>query len=644
MLQALTAVPVHDPAAMLAAGARALDEDGDLTAARRFFDAAYTTAERDDRPDAMAEAALGLAGLWVHEQRTGVASALVESRLRWALARVGFDSPLAGRIRVRLAGEADYRAGTSAGILAALAAARSGDDPVATADALNLAHHCLLGPEHAAARHALAVDLIGTSARTGRRRDLLMGLLWQTVNRFLDGDRHAERRLAELRALLANDDHLAIGFVVAAMDVMLLLRAGRFDDAEAAATACARRGHEAGDVDATGWFGAQLVAIRWYQGRLGDLRPMLDDLVHSSTLSAVDNACFAAQAVAAALTGDPAAGSDALARLRGRDLADLPRSSSWLGTMVGAAEAAYLLGDADTAATVYDLLAPFADRPAVTGLGVACYGSVHHALGTAALTTAGLTTGAADRAVTHFAAAVAANRALGHRPATVHSRWRHATALTLRGGPDDYALARRERETAAAAAAALGMAPTTGDAETAAVEPLRLSRQEKRWRIDWGRRSVVVDARVGMLHLAVLLANPNTDVAAVDLAAGVSGLASAAGAGMSDQPVLDDAARRQYQRRIAHLRADIDASTARGEHRRADRARDEHDRLATALTGALGVDGRSRRFTDNAERARVAVGKAIRRAIDRVAEVDHPIAQHLRNTVHTGLRCSYRPE
>lgn len=625
MLQAMTAAPVRGAAAMLAAGARALDDDGDLAAARRWHDAAWAAAERDDDPERLAEAALGLAGLWVHEQRTGAGSALLESRLRRALAAVPPDSPHAQRLRIRLAGEANYRAGTHGEILAEVAAAT---DPAARADALSLAHHCLLGPGHGAVRRRLAVELTGESARTGRRRDLLMGLLWQTVDRFLDGDRHAERRLAELRALLADRDHRAIGFAVAAIDVMLLVRAGRFDAAEAAATACSRRGHEAGDADATGWFGAQLVTIRWYQGRLDELRPTLDDLVHSATLSAVDNAFFAARAVAAATSGDADAACDALSRLDG---AELPRSSSWLATMFGAAEAAYLIGDAATAATVYDRLAPFADLPAVTSLGVACFGSVHHALGTAALTT-----GAVDHAVTHFAAAVAANCALGHRPASVHSRWRHAIALTVRGRPADRALAKTERGTAAAAAAVLGMALPHGDAGTAGPDGLRLVRQAKRWRLEWGRRTALVEASVGMLHLAVLIANPGAEITAVDLAAGVSGLATAAGAGLSDQPLLDDAARRQYRRRIADLSTD-DRSFD-------DDARDEHDRLVQALAGSLGVDGRSRRFTDNAERARVAVGKAIRRAIDRIADADRPIAEHLRDTVHTGLRCSYRPD
>jgi len=39
----------------------------------------------------------------------------------------------------------------------------------------------------------------------------------------------------------------------------------------------------------------------------------------------------------------------------------------------------------------------------------------------------------------------------------------------------------------------------------------------------------------------------------------------------------------------------------------------------------------------------VAVGKAIRRALARIAEADPILGDHLRQTVHTGVRCSYWP-
>jgi DNA-binding SARP family transcriptional activator len=430
---------VTTPDDALAAGEHALLEDGDLRTGREHFETAYVRAERAGDAVALARAALGLGGVWVHEHRTAVAAASLLTRLRHALEQVDPGSALGHRLQVRLAAELDYEAGTHDRVLAAAERTRAAGDPVAHAEALSLAHHCLLGPDHTRLRHALATELVGVSGRTGRRTDLVMGVLWDTVDLFLAGDRHAERRLGELDDLLAERKHLAAGFVADALKVMLAIRAGRFGEAEAGAQACAEVGQAAGDFDALGWYGAQLVAIRWFQGRLGELVPVLDGLMHSPTLSPIDNSYYAALAVAAASAGDRRTAAGALARLCGEDLGALPRSSTWLTSLCGAAETAYLLDDRATAARIHELLAPFAQLPAMASLGIACFGSVHHPLGTTALTA-----GDPDRAVTHLRAAVRHNLALAHWPAVVFSRRRHAEALLRRGGPGDPAAADRE--------------------------------------------------------------------------------------------------------------------------------------------------------------------------------------------------------
>lgn len=434
-------VTVPDDA--LAAGEHALLEDGDLRTSREHFETAYQRAEQSGDVDALARAALGLGGVWVHEHRTSAASASLLTRLRHALDRLDPAAPLARRLRIRLAGEEDYQDGTHDRILAVAGETRAAGDPVAHAEALSLAHHCVLGPDHTELRHALATELVGVSGRSGRRTDLVMGVLWDTVDLFLAGDPHAQRRLGELQDLLAARKHLAAGFVADALGVMLAIRAGRFAEAEAGAQACAELGQAAGDADALGWYGAQLVAIRWFQGRLGDLVPVLDGLMHSPTLSPIDNSYYSALAVAAASAGDRRTAAGALARLCGDDLGALPRSSTWLISLCGAAETAYLLDDTATAARAYELLLPFAHLPAMASLGIACFGSVHLSLGTSALTTGDL-----DRAETHLRAAVRHNLALGHWPAVVFARRRHAEALVRRGQEGDIAAADRERAAA----------------------------------------------------------------------------------------------------------------------------------------------------------------------------------------------------
>lgn len=437
---------------LLADGTHALTVDGDLNVSRERFESAYRLAEADEDGEGMAAAALGMSGIWVHEERTARASAVLTARLRTALTLVDDESTVGLRLRIRLAGEADYRESRYDRITALLDEARGAPDPIALADALNLAHHCLLGPEHGERRAALAAELIALSSRTGRQVDLLIGLLWQVADMLSVGDPHAERRLPELIDVLAAADHKAVCFIASAIQVMLTIRSGRFADAEKEAQECADLGTAAGDVDAFGWHGAHLVTIRWMQGRLVELLPMLEQLASSPTLSPTDNSYFAALAVAAASAGDRRAGARALAAICTPDLAALPRSGTWLVTMYGVTEAAYLLGERDTAAQAYRLLRPYAHLPMIASIGVTCFGSTHHALGVAALAT-----GEVDTAIDHFRSAVRANLALAHWPAVIRSREMHARALTLRGGAGDLDTAARELATAAEDAEAIDL-------------------------------------------------------------------------------------------------------------------------------------------------------------------------------------------
>ena len=307
--------------------------------------------------------------------------------------------------------------------------ARQTADPVALAEALSLAHHCLLGPDHAEMRLGLAEELMREGSRTGRPSDVSMGLLWRTVDLFMLGDPHAERYFTELCGSGRAHRHAAVGFVMSAMRVMLDIRSGRLAEAERLAVECAERGRAAGDADADGWYGAQLVAIRFYQGRIGELVATLTEFANSPAQSAIDNAFLAALAVAAARAGDRRRAHGALARICGEDLGRLPRSSSsWLVAITGVIEAAALLGNIPTAARAYDLLLPYARLPIVGSLGIVCFGSAHHPLGVASLTV-----GEPSQAVAHLRMAVRHNTALGHWPAATLSRHRLGQALAASG-------------------------------------------------------------------------------------------------------------------------------------------------------------------------------------------------------------------
>jgi hypothetical protein len=695
---------------LVQAADRALQQTGDLHTSRKAYATAYDVAERAGEFETMARAAIGLGGLWVHEQRAVTTASWVRARQRRALLNLEPDSVLALRLRARLAGESDYRKGEHAEILALVAEARRLGDPVARAETLSFAHHCLMAPEHATLRRAIAVELIEVAASTNRRSDLLIGLLWHSVDLLLAGDRHVERHMSEIRAALARQEHYAVAFIVSAIDVMLAIRAGRFEEAEKAALLCAEVGAAAGDLDVAGWYGGQLIAIRWYQGRLGEFEGEVADLVHSPTLSTVDSSYFAALAVAAADKGDRLQAMAALARLGSPDLADLPRSSTWMVTLNGVIQAAYLLGEVETAATAYRLLRPFADLPMIASMGVTCFGSTHHGLGIASLAT-----GNRVAAVNHLRAAVQANLALAHWPAVTMSRWYLALALADRGGRADVAEARELREQARREAAELGMvlpeaaAAEAGAQEVAAhgggvhgdgvqgdgvqadgasaagarrsaAEPdaqprpkagarpgsgaeaapdglIHCRRRGRHWMVELNSATVMVAHSVGMTHLAVLLANPGRPIAAIDLVAGAKvssgpdagssgrsahARAEVAGGSESAQPLLDQEAKRAYRERLAAITAEIDL-WAPSRPDLVAKAETERDWLMAELSAATGLSGRERQFTGAQERARISVGKAVRRALDRITALSPELGEELKNTVQTGMWCCYRP-
>ena len=145
-----------------------------------------------------------------------------------------------------------------------------------------------------------------------------------------------------------------------------------------------------------------------------------------------------------------------------------------------------------------------------------------------------------------------------------------------------------------------------------------------------------------MAHLAVLIGNPRQEIRAVDLVAGLAALSSAVSDLGTAHPVLDRDAIGEYKNRLNRLDAEIDQLES-ADSVRAASAREERDWLTAQLASAAGFGGRSRSFPDQPERARVAVGKAIRRALVRITEANPVIGDHLGQAVRTGVRCSYWP-
>ena len=108
------------------------------------------------------------------------------------------------------------------------------------------------------------------------------------------------------------------------------------------------------------------------------------------------------------------------------------RDATWLAELAFASMAAVALDDEVRAASLHEVLLPYAGRIVVFGGAGAYLSSVSHRLG--ALET---TLGRHDDAVSHLEAAVAVNERAGALPWLARARYDLARALSARGGSGD---------------------------------------------------------------------------------------------------------------------------------------------------------------------------------------------------------------
>ena len=116
------------------------------------------------------------------------------------------------------------------------------------------------------------------------------------------------------------------------------------------------------------------------------------------------------------------------------------------------------------------------------------------------------------------------------------------------------------------------------------------------------------------------------------------------GAGLQDAgPILDSQAKAEYKQRIDGLRNDLEEAERFNDSYRVAKARSEIDAIAEQLAAAVGLGDRDRRSSSKAERARSAITKRIKEAINRIGKVIPPLGCHLAARIKTGYFCSYNP-
>ena len=161
-------------------------------------------------------------------------------------------------------------------------------------------------------------------------------------------------------------------------------------------------------------------------------------------------------------------------------------------------------------------------------------------------------------------------------------------------------------------------------------------RERDFWTIRYGDKLLRLKNSKGLGYIAQLLRYPEREIHALVLTGGAE-MNGRAGA----DEILDSTARLDYRHRIGELREDLEEAERFNDEGRATKARAEIDELESYLAGAVGLGGRSRRASTDAERARVAVTKGIKAAIQQIRAMDPELGRHLSTAVSTGYFCCY---
>jgi len=329
---------------------------------------------------------------------------------------------------------------------------------------------------------------------------------------------------------------------------------------------------------------------------------------------------------------------------------EIPHSENvWIA---GFAEYAVLCDDKAYMAKCYDLLLPKASRLFSWGTyGMACEGPIARQL---ALMAERL--GRRAEARTHFENAVRQADSLGLVPSAARTRYEWARLLLESGSAEDVAQARSLLEAARAPAQHLEMpgllafidelsiklpAAKPSPSPRRASQPVAFEckREGEFWAVRWADLVFRLKDSKGMQTLAALVESPAREFHVLELMNAGAGPRDAGDAG----ELLDRRAIDAYRRRVEALEDAIEEAESFGDVERAARAREEREQIASEVARAVGLGGRQRRAGSAAERARTAIQRRIKDAIQRIGEHCPELEHHLEASIRTGTFCSYRP-
>lgn len=567
---------------------------GDADRARRELDAAWQRARTTGDAELLGLVALGLdqCGARFAMPRTELVAVLDTALASMA----GSGTPLEAQVTAALARQLQHSVPADRPRAAPLAErsvtiARTLDDPATLASCLLAHHDALWRPGTSAERLVIATEIaeLATAATDLERQ--AQALLLKTTAQLESGSPAFRASYAEFSYLTEQLREPRHDYVLRTRQAALALLEGDLVEGERLSLEAAELGAAVGDSDTGNVRMSQRLEIVRARGDADELRATAEDAVRWWI-----GAPAHAHAIAAgfhARAGDLTSARRELDTVLALDDWRTDRSYLWSVFVGEMAVAAIALDDRPLCRELLDDLMPMADACAVNAAFITFMGAHAHRIG---LLHAAL--GDHDRARASLTKAVDVHRRLGARG------WEAESAAALASLDSADPVLRR-----------------TGDL----------------WEVRYAGRSAFVRHTKGVQDLAVLLARPRADVAALELA-GALDAPRDAGA----DPVLDRTAVASYRQRLEELDDELTEAERLSDAGRARVASEERDLLLAELRGSTRPGGASRPLGPSAaERARKAVSARIRDAIRRIEDVHPELGRHLDRTVRTGSVCRY---
>jgi transcriptional regulator with XRE-family HTH domain/tetratricopeptide (TPR) repeat protein len=312
----------------------------------------------------------------------------------------------------------------------ALQMARRIEDPVALYDAINIRIHIDRSPETTSNRLANVQEMMVTAEAIGDQERLADALDLYVYDMLELGHIDLVDKTIALHKKIAEEMRQPFQLHIAGVfQTMRAIMRGEFKVAERLANRAADLSRQIGLAELDGILGVHMFTIRWEQGRLNGVAPIVNLLVSNNPAS---TSWRPGLALIYRLLGNREACKNIFEELAADGFALVPRDSIWVATLAYLTEICSFLGDVDRAATLYKLLAPYEGRAVVVGGATACYGAAGRYLGLLAKTMSDW-----KSAEHHFEEALNLDAHMRAWPWLAHGRYEYAAMLLLRGREAD---------------------------------------------------------------------------------------------------------------------------------------------------------------------------------------------------------------